>query len=202
MRGRPGRPGRRHTGTCWRSVGAWICPAKRWVALRIASSRQPVPCELSSSSRSSKLPARACGAPFAILRSRNAGQRAIKEEARSANEKFQSANCELEQVEGGTARPPSGRRQSFCLPADGRSANRQPDPAPAPDPGPGDRRPSEQEHRRRSRHQPAHGRQPSRGHHAQDRLEDPAGPDPHGARRGLSDPDDRGPASPAPGMYE
>ena len=50
-------------------------------------------------------------------------------------------------------------------------------------------RPSKQEHRRRSRHQPAHGRQPSCGHHAQNGLEVPSRAGPHGARCGLSNKD-------------
>ena len=71
---------------------------------------------------------------------------------------------------------------------DGCDARCQSDRASAPDPGPRPRRPSQQEHRRRPRHQPAHGRQPSRGHHEEDRLEVPSGPDPHGARCGLTGP--------------
>jgi hypothetical protein len=51
---------------------------------------------------------------------------------------------------------------------------------------PGARRSPQQEHRRRSRHQPAHGRQPSRGHHEEDRLEVSCGPARHGDRCGLS----------------
>ena len=75
-----------------------------------------------------------------------------------------------------------------CIAGDGCDARCQSDDASAADPGPRPRRPSKQEHRRRSRHQPAHGRQPSCGHHEEDRLEVPSGADPHGARCGLTGP--------------
>ena len=86
------------------------------------------------------------------------------------------------------ARSDAGHRNAVCIAGDGRDTRCQPDHASAPDPGPRPRRPSKQEHRRRSRHQPAHGRQPSCGHHEEDRLEVPSGADPHGARCRLTNP--------------
>ena len=62
---------------------------------------------------------------------------------------------------------------------------RGPHAATAPDHGPGPRRPSQQEYRRRSRHQPAHGREPSRLDHEEDRLEIASGAGPIGACRCL-----------------
>ena len=63
------------------------------------------------------------------------------------------------------------------------SAPRRPDHAPAPDHGAGARRPSQQEYCRRPRHQPAHGRKPSRRGHEEDRLALTFGADPPGACR-------------------
>ena len=65
----------------------------------------------------------------------------------------------------------------------GGDAPRRSDRAPAPDHGAGARRPSQQEHCRRPRHQPAHGREPSRRRHEEDRLALAFGADPLGARR-------------------
>ena len=55
--------------------------------------------------------------------------------------------------------------------------------AAAPDHGTGPRRPSQQEHRRGSRHQPTHRREPSRLDHEEDRLEVASGVGPLGACR-------------------
>jgi hypothetical protein len=57
------------------------------------------------------------------------------------------------------------------------------DCAPAPDHGAGARRPSQQEHCRRPRHQPAHCREPSRRCHEENRLALAVGADPISARR-------------------
>ena len=65
----------------------------------------------------------------------------------------------------------------------GSDAPRRSDRAPAPDHGAGAGRSPQQEHCRRPRNQPAHGRESSRRRHEEDRLALAFGADPLGARR-------------------
>jgi len=67
----------------------------------------------------------------------------------------------------------------------GRGSNtpRRPDRASASDHGAGARRPSQQEHCRRPRHQPAHGREPPRRSHEKDRPALAVGTNPPGTSR-------------------
>ena len=67
--------------------------------------------------------------------------------------------------------------------AGGRSDAPRRSASPAPDHGAGARRPPQQEHCRRPRHQPAYDREPSRGGHEEDRLALSFGADSLGARR-------------------
>ena len=70
---------------------------------------------------------------------------------------------------------------------DAARSHREPHAATAPDHGAGPRRPPQQEYRRGSWHQPAHGREPSRLDHEENRLEVSAGSGPAGARRRMED---------------
>ena len=73
-------------------------------------------------------------------------------------------------------RSDAGCPEVVCIAGDGLDARCQLDNASTADPRPRACRPSKQEHRRRSRHQPANGRQPSCCDHAEDRLEVPSQP--------------------------
>ena len=73
--------------------------------------------------------------------------------------------------------------RAFGAAGGGGDAPRRPDRTPAPDHGAGAGRPSQQEYCRRPRHQPAHGRKPSRRSHEEDRLALAVGADPLGSRR-------------------
>ena len=81
------------------------------------------------------------------------------------------------------ARAVAGCEQAVRLAGDCGGAHRGPHAATAPDHGDGPRRPSQQEYRRGPRHQPTHGREPSRLDHEENRLEVSSGVGPSGACR-------------------
>ena len=87
-------------------------------------------------------------------------------------------------------RSPAARKRpadprGACVAGGRGQSPRRPDTATASDHGTGPRRPAQQEHRRGSRHQPTHGREPSRGDHEKDRIDVSSGVGPNGACRCL-----------------